>query len=162
MLFSALSLEVWSLCFDLTLLLLISHFSTCLYVLICSSSLLIDFFSLFHLRIALLLLDSVSSESQSYHRTTSLVCFGCVTLCHQICFVLLRVNVCKIRQLLLHYVLHTCTSASHLSFFQVLSWMPMLFAVGLSSWFMRIASCPNACKRCFVTIPSANSSRQGK
>ena len=44
-LFSALPLEVWTLCLDLTFLHLISHFSTCLHVLISSSSLLIDFFS---------------------------------------------------------------------------------------------------------------------
>ena len=43
MLFSALLLKVWTLCLDLTLLHLISHFSTCLHVLISSSSLLIDF-----------------------------------------------------------------------------------------------------------------------
>ena len=43
---------------------------------------------MFRLRIAPSLLDSVSSESQPYYRTTSLVCFGCVTFCHQICFVL--------------------------------------------------------------------------
>ena len=76
---------------------LISHIFTSLHVLISSSSLLIDFLSrcssLFHLRVAPSLLDSVSSESQSYHRTTSLVCFGSVTLCHQIFFVLLCVNV---------------------------------------------------------------------
>ena len=57
-------------------------------------------------RVASSLLCSVSSESQSYHRTTSLVCFGCVTLCHQICFVLLCADVCKIRQLLLYNILH--------------------------------------------------------
>ena len=118
MLFSAFTLEVWTLCLDLTLLHLISHFFTCLHVLISSSSLLIEFFSrfssLFHLRIAPSLLDSVSSESQSYHRTTSLVCFGCVTLCHQICFVLLCVNVCKICQLLLHYVLHIHVLTHHM------------------------------------------------
>ena len=118
MLFSALPLEVCTPCLDLSLLHLISHFFTCLHVLSSSSSLLIDFLlrcsSLCHLRIPASLLDSVSSESQSYHRTTSLVCFGCVTLCHQICFVLLCVNECKICQL------HACTSASHVSFFQVL------------------------------------------
>ena len=44
-LFSALPLEVWTLCLDLTFLHLISLFFTCLRVLIPSSSLLIDFFS---------------------------------------------------------------------------------------------------------------------
>ena len=44
-LFSALPLEVWTLCLDLTFLHLISLFFTCLRVLISSSSLLIDFFS---------------------------------------------------------------------------------------------------------------------
>ena len=29
------------------------------------------------------------------------------------------------------------------------------FADWLSTWFMRITSCPNSCKRCFVTIPLA-------
>ena len=118
MLFSARRLEVWTLCLDLTLLHLISHFFACLHVLISSSSLLIDFFSrfssLFHLRVALSLLDSVSSESQSYHQATSLVYFGWVTLCHQNCFVLLRVNVCKIRQVRLHYVLHIHVLQHHM------------------------------------------------
>ena len=118
MLFSALSLEVWTLCLDLTFLHLISHFFNCLHVFISSSSLLIDLFSrcssLFHLRIAPKLLDSVSSESQSYHHTTSLLCFGCVTLCHQIHFVLPCVNVCKICLLLLHYVLHIHVLQHHM------------------------------------------------
>ena len=110
---------------------LISHIFTCLHVLISSSSLLIDFLSrcssLFHLPVARSLLDSVSSDSQSYHRTTSLVCFGSVTLCHQICFVLHCVNVMQDLSTSSPLRLaHTCTSASHVSFFQVLSWMPML------------------------------------
>ena len=95
-----------------------SHFFTCFHVLISSSSLLIDFLSrcssLFHLRVAPSHRDSVSSESQSYHRTTSLVCFGCVTLCHQIRFVLLCVNVCKICQTLVRYVLHIHALQHHM------------------------------------------------
>ena len=118
MLFSALLLEVWTLCLDLTILHLITHFFTCLRVLISSSSLLIDLLSrcssLFQLRSAHLLLRSVSSESQSCHRATSLVCFGCVTLCHQICFVLLCADVCKICQLLLHNILHTRVLQHHM------------------------------------------------
>ena len=85
---------------------LISLFSP-FHVHVSPSPLLIDFFShfssSFHFRIAPSPLDSVSSESQSHHRTTFLVCFRCVTLCHQF---LLRIDVCEIRQLLLHYVLH--------------------------------------------------------
>ena len=76
---------------------LISHFSSPVRVHVASSSLLIDFFShffsSFHFRVAPSLLDSVSGESQSHHRTTFLVCVRCVTLCHKICFVLLRVDV---------------------------------------------------------------------
>ena len=78
-------------------------------------------------RVASSFLCSVSSESQSDHRATSLVCFRCVTLCHQICFVLLCADVCKICQLLLHNILHIHVLQHHnVSFFQVLSWMPML------------------------------------
>ena len=81
---------------------LISHFFSPLHFLISPSSLLNDFFSQifssFHFRVGPSLLDSVSSESQSHHHSTFLVCFRCVTLCHQICFVLLR-DVCEIRPL---------------------------------------------------------------
>ena len=84
------------------------------------------------------------------------MCFGCVTLCHQICVVLLRVNVCKIRQFLLHYVLHIHALQHH------------MFHSSKSS-----LGCPCFCrltvnmvhenffmsqflqKMCFVTIPSA-------
>ena len=42
------------------------------------------------------------------------MCFGCVTLCHQICFVLLCANVCKICQLLLYNVLHIHVFQRHM------------------------------------------------
>ena len=130
-----------------------SHFFTCLHVLISSSSLLIDFFSrcssLFHLRIAPSLLDSVSSESQSYHRTTSLVCFGCVTLCHQICSILLCVNLCKICQFLLHYVLHIHVLQHHM-------FHSSKSSLGCPCFCRLIVNMVHEnCKRCFVTILSA-------
>ena len=108
-LFSALSLEVWTLCLDLTFLHLISLFFTCLRVLISSSSLLVDFFSRC-IFTSLFCFKRVSS----YHRATSLVCFRCVTLCHQICFVLLCADVCKICQLLLHNILHIHVLQHHM------------------------------------------------
>ena len=80
----------------------ISHCFLPLRVHAASSLLLIDFF-LILFRASLLL---ISVESQSQHRTTSLVRFRCMTLCHQICFFYFRVDVCKIRQLLFHYILH--------------------------------------------------------
>ena len=43
-----------------------------------------------------------------------LVRFGCVTLCHLICFVQVRVDVCKICQLLFHYILHEHVFQHHL------------------------------------------------
>ena len=100
-----------------------------------------------HLHVAPSRLDSVSSESQSYHRTTSLVCFGCVTLCHQICFILLCVNVCKICQLFLYNILHIHVLQHH------------MFHSSKSSLgcpcFCRLTVGPNSCKICFVTIASA-------
>ena len=65
-------------------------------------------------RIASSLLCSVSSEFQSDHRATSLVCFRCVTVCHQICFVLLCADVCKLCQLLLHNILHIHVFQHHM------------------------------------------------
>ena len=105
MLFSALSLEVWTLCLDLTFLHLISHFFTCVCVLISSSSLLIDFFSRFIFTSSFVF----KRVSQSYHRVTSLV-----TLCHQICFVLLRTDVYKICQLLVYNTLHIHVLQHHM------------------------------------------------
>ena len=121
MLFLALLLVVWTLCLDLVVLHLISHFFTCFHVLISSSSLLIDFLSccssFFHLRVALCLHDSVSSECQSHHRATFLMSVECVTLCHQMSFVLLFVNVRKICQFFSPlYLAHSCTSAPYVSF----------------------------------------------
>ena len=40
--------------------------------------------------------------------------FRCVTLCHQICFVHFRVDVCKIRQLLFHCILHKHVFQHHM------------------------------------------------
>ena len=65
-------------------------------------------------RVASSFLCSVSSESQSDHRPTSLVCFRCLTLCHQICFVLLCADACKICQLLLHNMLHIHVFQHHM------------------------------------------------
>ena len=42
------------------------------------------------------------------------MCFICVTLCHQICFVLLCADVCKICQLLLHNILHIHVFQHHM------------------------------------------------
>ena len=100
------------------------------------ASLLLRFFSILFQASFLL----VSAESQSQHCRTSLVRFRCVTPCHPICFVQFRVDVCKIRQLLLHYILHKHVFQHH---------------VLLSTWSTRVTSCPNYFKRCFVTIPSA-------
>ena len=97
------------------------------------------------------LLDSVSSDSQSYHRATSLVCFRCVTLCHQICFVLLRVDVCKICQLplhihvLQHHVFHSSKSSLGCPCFCRLT-VNMVHENFFMSQFLQ---------KMFVTIPSA-------
>ena len=104
MLFSALLLVVWTLCLDLTFLHLISHFFTCFRVLISSSSQLIDFFS-----------RCIFTSLFCFKRVSILS--SCVTLCHQICFVLLRAGVCKICQLLQHYMIHSSKSSFGCTYF---------------------------------------------
>ena len=87
---------------------LISHFFSPLHVRVSRSSLLIDFFSHFLFLSSFVLLCHFSilfQESLNRIIAQPLLCASsCVTLCHQICFVLLRVHVCEVRQLLLHYV----------------------------------------------------------
>ena len=101
---------------------LISHFFTCLRVLISSSLLLIDFFS----RCIFSSLFCFKRVSILSSRNLSCVLRMCDTLSSD----LLHADVCKICQLLLpQHLAHTCSSASHASFFQVLSWMPMLLQI---------------------------------
>ena len=69
------------------------------------SFLLIDFFSQFFLFISLIaLLQHFSFLFQA--SLNPIVAQPFFVLQHQICFVLLRFDVCEIRQLRLHYVLH--------------------------------------------------------
>ena len=160
MLFSAPSLEVWTLCLDLTLLHLISHFFTCLHVLISSSSLLIDFFSRFPLFV-----------SSSHCSVTSRFCFNRVSILssHNLSCVLRMCDTLSSNLLLFCFVLmyarfvslFSTTSCTYM-YFSITCFIlpsPLLdahaFADLLSTWFMRITSRPNSCKRCFVTIPSA-------
>ena len=83
------------------------------------------------------------------------MCVRCLTLCHEICFGLPRVDVCEIRQHLLHCVLHKHVFQHHVFHSSQSSLGCPCFCRLTSTWFMRITSCPNSCQRCFVTIPSA-------
>ena len=106
MLFSALPLEVWTLCLDLTFLHLISLFFTCLRVLISSSSLLVDFFS----RCIFTSLFCFKRVSILSSRNLSCVLQMCDTLSSD----LLCADVCKICQLLLHNILHIHVLQHHM------------------------------------------------
>ena len=97
---------------------LISHFFACLHVLISSSSLLIDFVSrfssLFHLRVALSLLDFCFKRIPILSSSNlSCVLRMCDTLSSKL-LCSARVNVCKIRQVRLHYVLHLHVLQHHM------------------------------------------------
>ena len=77
-----------------------------------------------------------------------------MTLCHQVCFVRLRIDRGKSRLLLLHDILHDCTSALIVASVPTLVSMPMPSQADCRHGFTRVTAYPNSFKRCFVTIPS--------
>ena len=132
MIFSALTIEVWTLCLDLTSP---SHYSFSLLLRFCCASpsqfcfwLLLDICytspSQFCFQMSFLF---VSTESHTQHRTASHVRFKCVRYCHQICFV--SVSCCCMQDSSASFPprrAQTSISASRATFFPVLVWMPML------------------------------------
>ena len=77
-----------------------------------------------------------------------------MALCHQVCFVRLRIDISNSRLLLLHDILHECTSALHVTSVPTLVSMPMPSQTDCRHGFTRVTAYPNSFKRCFVTIPS--------